>query len=1131
LLALSSPSSPGEEPWETDALQGTVSQEVVEAKIREVDAATGMEEQAKTKLVELYRKALSNLQAAASNERAAEEFRQASEAGPAEVRALRQEMDEAEVKPPEKSLEADLSTPLPELEQLLQKEKADLVAVDAKRADMEKRLESEADRPKLISGRLTEAKQQQEEVITQQKLPPPADEGPATTEARRWVLETRYRALSAEIKMLDRELLSQPVRLDLLKAKRDKAAASGQWIGTRIKILEDLVNRKRQANAQQAKAAAEETRRKAEGEHPLVVDLAERNAALSEAVALTASHLDELAAQAERADKRGRQIEEDFQLAKETFEIGGLSEDLGQMLYQQRLSLPDPRFISRVIGEREKKAAEMGLRRVRHRAEERRLRDLDAYLDGILTEAAAEETPSLRENLERLAKERRELLDTALVLDDSYLRKFAELDAAQRRALDAIRKYDAFLNEHLLWARSSSRTRFEALGAVPEQVWRILSPSGWAEVARTLAFQATHSPVFVLLGLVLGVLLWSRRRMVDRVLGIGDKLGKPTTDRFSYSLEALILTLIAAAAWPLVTAVIGWQLDVSSEATEFSSAVGESLIAVAAQFFYLRAFRLICMRGGLAAEHFRWSEASLRLLRAELDRLTWVFLPAALVTTVSFHLDPLNFGWVVGRVAFLIMVGSLAFALYRLLNPKTGVLAGYVRQRERRTFARLHRLWYPLLVASPLVFGGLVVWGYLYTAGTLISLFLDTTWLVVGLVLLNALITRWLLVTRRRLVYEAAMERREAELENARGADRLRAGEVGVPIEVEEPDVDLVALSDTTRELIKSALYFAGFVGLLVIWSEVLPALRILDGVTVWHTTVTVDGEEQILPVTLADIGLALLYLVLTVILARKLPAVLEIMLIHRSDMPAGSRYTATTLTTYAVVTIGAVLVFKTIGADWSKLQWLVAALGVGIGFGLQEIVANFISGIIILFERPVRIGDVVTVGDTDGTVTRIRIRATTIRNWDGKELLVPNKEFITSRLLNWSLSDQTTRILISVGIAYGSNVREAMRLLEQAAREHEDVLEDPAPSVIFESFGDNALTMVLRCFVESVDLRVQTISALNEAINETFNGAGIVIAFPQRDLHLDTTKPLQVELRRSGAGGTGEAGDAPVSG
>jgi potassium efflux system protein len=152
-------------------------------------------------------------------------------------------------------------------------------------------------------------------------------------------------------------------------------------------------------------------------------------------------------------------------------------------------------------------------------------------------------------------------------------------------------------------------------------------------------------------------------------------------------------------------------------------------------------------------------------------------------------------------------------------------------------------------------------------------------------------------------------------------------------------------------------------------------------------------------------------------------------------------------------------------------------------------------------------------VGDTDGVVTRIQIRATTIRNWERKELLVPNKEFITGRLLNWSLSDQATRVILSVGIAYGSDVRQAMDLLAEAAREHENVLDDPAPSVIFESFGDNALGLLLRFFVDSAELRYPTVSALNEAINDKLNAAGINIAFPQRDVHLDTIKPLRVQI------------------
>jgi potassium efflux system protein len=475
-------------------------------------------------------------------------------------------------------------------------------------------------------------------------------------------------------------------------------------------------------------------------------------------------------------------------------------------------------------------------------------------------------------------------------------------------------------------------------------------------------------------------------------------------------------------------------------------------------------------------------------------------------------LDPLNAGWAVGRTSFVIMVASLAFALYRLLHAKSGVLAAYLGRPDNRIFRRLHRLWYPALVIAPLALGVLSVMGYLYTAGTLLALLVETLWLVAGLVILAAMAQRWLRVTRRRLTYEAAMERRQALLERKQQREEEQEIDESGTLEVEE-EVDLEELTDTSSDLFNTAIVVAGLVGLWMIWSEVFPAFRIFENVTLWHQTVTVAGEEQVRPITLADIGLALFYGIITVVLAKQLPAVLEMILLKSFDMPSANRYTITTLTAYAVVIGGVLLVFNTIGAQWSQLQWLVAALGVGIGFGLQEIVANFISGLIILFERPVRVGDIVTVGDTDGVVTKIRIRATTIRNWDRKELLVPNKEFVTGRLLNWSLSDQMTRIVIVVGAAYGSDVDKAHELMREAAEENENVLDDPKPVVSFEGFGDNSLTLLLRAYIDDLDLRVPTITALHKAINQKFNEAGIVIAFPQRDLHLDTNGPLHVTI------------------
>ena len=197
------------------------------------------------------------------------------------------------------------------------------------------------------------------------------------------------------------------------------------------------------------------------------------------------------------------------------------------------------------------------------------------------------------------------------------------------------------------------------------------------------------------------------------------------------------------------------------------------------------------------------------------------------------------------------------------------------------------------------------------------------------------------------------------------------------------------------------------------------------------------------------------------------------------------------------------------LGLDWSKLQWLVAALGVGIGFGLQEIVANFISGLIILFERPI------SVGDQDGVVTRIRIRATTIRDWDNKELLIPNKEIITGRLLNWSLSDTRLRISLPVGVAYGSDVALALKILAETVADDERIMKEPAPSIIFSGFGESSLDLVCRFYIDDLDYLWPVKTGLHLEIYRRFEEAGIVISFPQRDVHLDSSEPLRVAIDR----------------
>jgi potassium efflux system protein len=330
------------------------------------------------------------------------------------------------------------------------------------------------------------------------------------------------------------------------------------------------------------------------------------------------------------------------------------------------------------------------------------------------------------------------------------------------------------------------------------------------------------------------------------------------------------------------------------------------------------------------------------------------------------------------------------------------------------------------------------------------------------------------------------------------------AGEMDVPDDIA---VDLSLVKTQTSSLIRTGSVIAFVVGAWLIWASVLPALAVLDRVELWpREAIGPDGTPIIAWTTLQDIALAIVTLIITVTAARNLPGLIQIAVLRNLPLEPSIRYAITTVSSYVLSFVGIVAAVNLVGFSWSSLQWLVAALGVGIGFGLQEVIANFVCGLILLFERPIRVGDWVTVGETSGTVSRIRIRATTILDWDRKEMLIPNKELITGRVLNWTLSNTLNRVMINVGVAYGTDTERARELLLQVARAHPKVIDDPAPLATFEGFGDSTLNFVLRAYLEDFDGRLSIMSELHTAIDEAFKEAGIEIAFPQLDLHLRST-------------------------
>ena len=221
-----------------------------------------------------------------------------------------------------------------------------------------------------------------------------------------------------------------------------------------------------------------------------------------------------------------------------------------------------------------------------------------------------------------------------------------------------------------------------------------------------------------------------------------------------------------------------------------------------------------------------------------------------------------------------------------------------------------------------------------------------------------------------------------------------------------------------------------------------------------------------------------------------------------RTRMDVGARQATGSIIRYFVIAVGFIIILQTAGIDLTALNVLAGAVGIGLGFGLQNIVNNFISGLIILFERPIKVGDRLVVGDVEGDVVRIGGRSTEVVTNDNITIIVPNSKFITENVINWSHNDRKVRFRIPVSVAYGSDVRLVERLLLEVAAGDPDVLDKPAPGVRLMEFGDSGLLFELRAWSTTlIHRKGLLVSNLNFAILASFAEHGIEIPFPQRDL------------------------------
>lgn len=1102
----------------------------IEEQLAVLESSTGIEEILKSSLSELYRRALASLGEIEKFDARLAELAEALKTAPRQTQELQKSLERQSAAGPAKPPKFDGLTS-DQISQPLNQLLADAAAHEIRVSELSKLIDAGPGRTATARERLIVIKQALDTLDQDLQQATPTGEPPELTQARRWALETQRQALWSEARMLEQELLGQAANEALLKVRHDLATLELRDLRARQRALEEALTERRAEQARAEQLASERAQREAEDKHPLVRDLIQQNAVLTEGLGESAQRLSGLSEELARVEAERKRIEDEYRGAKQRLEVAGLTRALGQVLLDQRNQLPDLRQYRSQIRARENQVADATLRQIRYREEDRQLRDLDRYLDVLAITEPAVLAKEVRPELLEALKQRRNLLRQVIKSEDDYIRQIGELNYAAEQVVSAAQSYEGFLAESLLWVRSAATVDLETLTNLPAAIGWLVSVAGWTEVALALGERLRHSPLFWL-GLAVNlVLLWKNPALRRAIRARAEPVRRVRTDSIRFTLEAIGLTLLAALPAAFLFWLLGQQLMVSGAATAYTRAMGAGLSQVAFGLYCLRAFRLLCMNGGVADRHFRWKDHTLSRLRRDFGWFILYVIPVALITVALYQYNDPVYINSLGRLMLIASMLGCAVFFARLLHPGQGALKHFFMDHPGGWFCRLRRLWFPLIVGTPLSLAALAAVGYLYTAGVLFQSLVYQLWLVLGLVVVHQSVVRWLTLTRRRIALQAALERQAARRSQTE-SERGESGAVPEVFQVDEAEPDLAALDEQTRHLINAAIFMAGAVGLWATWSEVLPAFNFLERFALWHYSGVVAGTEQLIPVTVADIGVVVLILVVATIAARNLPALLEILLLQSNAFSAGARYTIKTLSSYLISTVAFLLAFGTLGLQWGQIQWLVAALGVGIGFGLQEIIGNFISGLIILFERPVRVGDIVTIGDTTGVVTNIRIRATTIRNWDKQELLVPNKEFITGRLLNWTLTDQQNRISIPIGIEYDSDPRKALELLARIASEHERVLDDPAPLVGFDGFGDNALMLVLRCYMDSLDGRIGVVTELNQAIYDTFRAEGIQIAFPQRDVRLYTQEPLDIRLHRdTNSGDRLTAEPAPAQG
>ncbi|MEN6426055.1 MAG: mechanosensitive ion channel domain-containing protein [Phycisphaerales bacterium] len=1082
--------------------------EMVQARRKQAAESTDLSDEVKARLAEIYDRAIAQFRLATELKAKRKQFNDAVKGAPEKLASIRATLEQPA---PESSIQVPADLTLPQAEQSLTQATAALDEAKRTADNLEAEPKRRAERKTRIPEETNAARQRLEEIKTRLGEAEQMQVA-AMSQGVQTLLQLERAALQAQLDANADEVLSYDATNDLLAAQRDLAARQLTAAQKRAEFWQQKVSELRQRAAEDAQAKAIAAAKQTKYAHPVIQKATEYNAQLAKEQAEVTASIDDRSQYAATISEQLAAIQKDFKETQEqVVRAGGVTDVMGVRLLAKRGKLPSVAESRRRIRSRATKTNDAQVKWIEYDTAWSELTHVEQQADRLLDEIrpplGEEERPILRGELIEVLQARRKTLKTLSDLYLDYSTRLAALDTQEREFVRLVGEFGNFIDANILWVKSRDKPRTSDVAEFFNALYWLVSPTNWYRTVVVLGQDLRQRPLPYLLVFVLVVTaIVSHSSIHRRIAEISEQMRHIRTDDFLLTVRVLVMTILLAATWPAVVLLIAWLLSSAAPDDEFAHAIRSGLLKLAYVMLALGFLIHLFMPHGLAEAHFRIRREPLVFLRRH---LRWFFLAAVPVVFVmeTMQAQQINQEWhvTVGRLFFVAAhLGAAAF-LFIVLRPKSPLLEGYLRQRRDGWVDRLRYIWFPAAFLMPVGLAGVAVTGYLYGARYLTDRLLDTAVLVVVIMLVRAMFIRWLMIAQRKLALLERQKRQEATLEQALQEEKTpTSARPSESVETKaKAEATISQISQQTRQLIDAVTVALLLLGTWYIWDDVLPALAMIGRHPLW----TLSDQEQI---TLGALGTALLVAILTAIVARNAPGLLEIVILRRLPIDRAVRFAIITVSRYLLVIIGLAIAFTEIGIGWSKIQWLIAAMTVGLGFGLQEIFANFISGLIILFEQPIRVDDVVTVGDVTGRVTKIKIRATTIRMWDERELIMPNKEFITGTLINWTLSDTVVRRDFPVGIAYGSDIRKAERLLYEIAASNRLVLKDPPPVVIFKGFGASSLDFELRVFLSGMENNIPVWHGVNCAIDDAFRKAGIEIAFPQQDVHI---RSIQGEL------------------